>query len=157
MVLDDRGLDRGIPQLIAWLRRDGVIHMEMVPSMLDVLSVTGISVEEMLVDHGVPETEIVRLYSQYFHVPVVPDDARPLQSEAPVLPEAFCRKHLLVPIGTIPSGLVVAMADPSRIWLHAQMTMMTGLDVEPRVARTTQIKAWLDQLFPLPAKPDSRA
>jgi hypothetical protein len=157
MVLDGRGLDRGIPALITWLRRDGIIHVEMVPSMLDVIAVTGLSAEEVLADHGVPEGEMVRLHAQYFHVPVAPAEALPTQPEPPVLPEGFCRKHLLVPIGTTPSGLVIAMADPSRAWLHAQMTMMTGLDFELRVARVSQVKAWLDQMFPVTLKADSRA
>lgn len=154
-MLDARGLDRGIPVLLAWLARDGVIAKDQVPQILDAMGERGLTAEEAaVVVAQVAEDEIARRYSEHFHVPLAADDAlEPSPDLATLLPADFCRKHLMVPLGRTPGGAVLAMADPSRTWLHAQITMMTGLELDVRVAPLKRVRAWIDQVHGAPAAP----
>lgn len=151
MVLDCRGLDRGIPILLTWLQRDGVIAPESVPRVLDAMGDQSVSVEEAVVGlTGVNELDIAERYARFFHVPLAGEEKTPDTGSAlaALLPERFCREHLMVPIARTRTGMAVAMVDPSRNWLHAQMTMMTGLDVDISVAPLSRVALWIERLFP---------
>ena len=155
MVLDTRGLDRGIPALFAWLTRDGLLMPDQVPQLLDAMGERGLSAEEAAVMvGGVDDHEVARRHARNFHVPLVADDAGPDPSLtlAELLPAAFCRRHLMVPLGRTATGMVLAMVDPSRIWLHAEITMMTGLELDVRVAPLARVRQWVELVHgPAPA------
>lgn len=163
MVLDCRGLDRGIPILLSWLQREGIVKSEAVPAILDAMGERGTSVEDAVVRlANVSDEEIARRYAEYFHVPLAKPETvpEPTPDLAGLLPEAFCREHQLVPIARTPTGIVVAMVDPSWVWLTAQISMMTGLDLDVQVAPLSHVRAWILRLFapstaPAPEEPAS--
>lgn len=136
--------------LLTWLVRDGAIPADKVPRVLDTMAEQNVTVEEAVIGlTGTPETDVARRYAAYFRVPLADE------SEAPdpgaglteLLPEAFCRQHLLVPIRRTPHGAVLAMVDPSRVWLHEQITVMTGLELEVRVAPLSLVTRWIMGLW----------
>src|SRR5947208_1536724 len=106
MVLDARGLDRGIPALLTWLQREGAIPAEAVPQILDAMGARGLTAEEAAIAiAGVDGADIARRYATHFHVPLVAEDAGPDAdpSLAALLPAAFCRKHVMVPLSRTPA------------------------------------------------------
>ena len=139
--------------MLTWLVRDGAMPADKVPRVLDAMAEQSVSVEEAVVGlTGTPEGEIARRYAAYFHVPVAGEDDAPDPGAGltELLPEAFCRLHLMVPILRTQHGLVVATVDPSRVWLHEQITMMTGLDLEVRVSPLSLVARWIMGLWSLP-------
>lgn len=150
MVLDARGLDRGIPILLTWLVRDNAMPADKVPRVLDAMAEQSVTVEEAVIGlTTVGEMEIAHLYATYFHVVQVSEDDAPDPGAGltDILPEAFCRQHLMVPIQRSRIGVVLAMVDPSRVWLHEQIALMTGLDVEVRVGPLSLVARWIMGLW----------
>lgn len=150
MVLDARGLDRGIPVLLTWLVRDGAMAADKVPRVLDTMAEQNVSVEEAVIGlAGTAEADIARRYAAYFRVPLARENEAPDPGAGltELLPEAFCRQHLLVPIRRTPHGVVLAMVDPGRVWLHEQISVMTGLEIEVRVAPLSLVTRWIMGLW----------
>jgi type IV pilus assembly protein PilB len=150
MVLDGRGLDSGVPVIIKWLQRDGSLTPENVDRVLDAVAGQRITVEEALTNvAGVSDQEIARRYSEHFHVPLVGQEALATGTEselATLLPEKFCRDHLLVPVAKIYDAMLVATVNPSPFWLHSQIAVVTGLEFDIRVAPLSDVLRMIDRI-----------
>ena len=65
----------------------------------------------------------------------------PIDSACTVLlPEALCRRHLVLPIADRDGRLVLAMADPGNVFALDDVRTITGRDVEPVVAAAEEIE-----------------
>jgi type IV pilus assembly protein PilB len=150
MVLDCRGLDGGVPVIITWLQRDGILSADNVDRVLDAVGVQRITVEEALTRvAGVSDREIARRYSEHFHVPLVGQEALATGTEAELatlLPARFCREHLMVPVAKIYDAMLVATVNPAPFWLHSQVAVLTGLEFDVRVAPLSDVLSLIDRI-----------
>lgn len=64
-----------------------------------------------------------------------------------LIPEAFARKHHLIPLFKIGNILTVAMADPKNILAIDEVALKTGCEVEPVIATESQIERAVDQYY----------
>ena len=56
------------------------------------------------------------------------------------LPEALCRRHVVLPIAIRDDRLVLAMADPGNVFALDDVRTITGREIEPVVAAATEIE-----------------
>ncbi len=61
-----------------------------------------------------------------------------------LIPEALARKHQLIPVLKIANSLTCAMADPSDIFAIDEIRHKTGFDIEPAIAKESDINKALD-------------
>ena len=59
---------------------------------------------------------------------------------AVMLPEALCRRHLILPIAERDGRLVLAMADPGNVFALDDVRTITGRDIEPVVVAAAEIE-----------------
>ncbi|MFM7717960.1 MAG: GspE/PulE family protein [Actinomycetota bacterium] len=68
-------------------------------------------------------------------------DMFPISGAAAVLlPEALCKRHLIIPIGERDDRLVVAMADPGNVFALDDVRTITGREIEVVVAAAEEIE-----------------
>ncbi len=64
-----------------------------------------------------------------------------------VLPESFCREHVIVPLRLVGQTLRVAMADPTDILVVEEAQQLGGYSIEIAVASVTAVQEALSALF----------
>lgn len=57
------------------------------------------------------------------------------------IPRALCEEHVVIPVSRAGGALIVAMADPTDNAVIATLRHATGLQIEPVVASTADIRA----------------
>ncbi|MFM7718739.1 MAG: GspE/PulE family protein [Actinomycetota bacterium] len=73
---------------------------------------------------------------------------------AVLLPEALCRRHVILPIGESEDGLVLAMADPGNVFALDDVRTLTGRDVKPVVAAAEDIERTIQKYAALRRQTD---
>jgi len=63
------------------------------------------------------------------------------------LPQDFCRENDVVVIGKAENKLVLAMSDPLDTVTQDQIVMMTGMEIEVKVARNSEIVTALEKFY----------
>ena len=108
------------------------------------------TIEEALVEHGSASAdEIAALYASYFSLPPIDLESHLVQLEQlkELLPEKMMRDWRAIPVLSDEQNLVVAVADPTRLWLPSAIEVFTGFNVELRIAPIHQITQALGRLF----------
>lgn len=108
----------------------------------EVMVTLGIVSENILVDTLCEQLGIE--YLDLRKVDNIPDDIIAL------IPEDLIRKYVIMPVkmsSTQMNTLVVAMADPMNIFAVDDLAIVTGLQIEPVLSTTSQIKAKTDAVF----------
>ena len=109
-------------------------------------------IEEFLVDHGyVAEDQLVDALAVLYGVQRV--DLRGIQISQNIIdliPGHILRKYNMIPIGydeLLPDTLIVAMADPVNLVAMDDISLITGCNVDTRIATTREIKLTLDRYY----------
>src|SRR5579872_195288 len=94
----------------------GMLKKEQVPALLDEAAELGISVEMVLIKHGVSPQEILKAKGEYLDVPTKNlGDTRISSSTLEIIPEESAKHYKFVPVGIRSGVLEVGMVDPDDI------------------------------------------
>lgn len=111
-----------------------------------------LELDECLVIFGyVNEKQIVDAKVALYGIPSI--DLKGINIESNILnmiPSNILRKDKIVPIGfdnNIPDTLIVAMSDPMNMIAQDDISIITGCNIEPRIAALTEINSVLDRYF----------
>jgi type IV pilus assembly protein PilB len=108
---------------------------------------TGESLSHVLIRLGlVPEDRILEYYTDHCLVPT--GEIKKLDPQViPLIPEATAKKYHLVPLARKDKKLILAMSDPLNIIVLDEIKFRTGLEVEVRVARESEIAQAITQYY----------
>ncbi len=96
----------------------------------------------------VTQKQIVEALEFQLGIPQVDLDKYYIDPEIPrLVSEAFARKHKLIPIKKQGMTLHVAMSDPLNIIVINDLEIVTGYQVEPRIATEDDVVAAIDTYF----------
>ena len=130
----------------------GLISATQLDSALDEQKKNRVKLGQYLITSGfITDTEIARALNVQLNVDFV--DLRGIripQEVISLVSGAMLRKHCVIPIGFDPSDsntLLLAMADPLDINAQDDISIITNLRIEPRVATESDIHATLDRYF----------
>jgi len=104
---------------------------------------------EVLLRMGVvQQAELGRALAEQHGVPFLALEEEELDPQVPLLlPEAFCRENLALPLRVEGQALHVAMVAPDNLWVISEIQMLSGYEVEPCVASPSAILRTIDQSF----------
>jgi len=96
----------------------------------------------------VRQTDLARALAEQHGVPYVAIEDEEVDPQVVLLlPEAFCRKHLLVPFRISGDRLQMAMMAPDDLWSLSESQLLTGYEIEPFVGSPSAILRLLDRSF----------
>ena len=114
---------------------------------------TGKRVGETLVEIGVlSQYELTRVLADHLGVPFVDLESRPPDPMlVSVLPEDVARRYKALPVTRWNGQLVVAMANPSDLFVLDDLHMMTGHPIVPAMADEEHLAAAIDRVYQVSA------
>ncbi len=105
--------------------------------------------EKLLIELGfVSEDDLLPILGEYYYIPVI--NKRDFPPEPPVpsgLTPGFLRQARLCPLKLNDNEVVVAMADPGDLYAYEAVQKVTGLKVEPVLARERDILEALSEYY----------
>lgn len=108
--------------------------MKLGETLIDLTFVTEKDIIEVLeFQLGIPQVDLEKYYIE----PDVPH----------LISESFARTNLLIPIKRDGMRLAVAMSDPLNILVINDLEIVTGFEVDPKIATEKDIKNAIDQYF----------
>lgn len=96
----------------------------------------------------ISETDMIVFLSKQYSVPVI--DLAQVQIDPELIklvPRAVADKHVCIPISRSGTTLIVAMADPSKIFAIDDLKYLTGYNIEVMVASETAIQAAIQKYY----------
>jgi type IV pilus assembly protein PilB len=104
---------------------------------------------ETLIDlNFVTEKDIIEVLEFQLGIPQVDLEKYYIEPDVPhLISESFARTNLLIPIKRDGMRLAVAMSDPLNILVINDLEIITGFEVEPKIATEKDIKNAIDQYF----------
>lgn len=109
----------------------------------------GFSIQKIVLETGIlSKKEMMALLSEEISVPAIDLDGKTYDpSIVAILSEEISRKHHLVIIGKKNDKLVVAMANPLDVYIHDEIKIKTGYEIEPYLAFSDDINKVLDSIY----------
>lgn len=109
----------------------------------------GFSIQKIVLETGIlSKKEMMALLSEEISVPSIDLDGKTYDpSIVAILSEEISRKHHLVIIGKKNDKLVVAMANPLDVYIHDEIKIKTGYEIEPYLALSDDINKVLDSIY----------
>ncbi len=106
-------------------------------------------VRKVLLRLGViSEEDLVNFISQHMNIPRIELNNYLIDSKViELIPEDLARKHQLIPILKIGKSVTCAMVDVFNIYAMDEISLKTGLTIEPAVATEEEIKKALDEQY----------
>lgn len=131
------------------LIQEGKITKEQLRSELLKQKGTGKRLGELLIeDKVVTEEDILEVLEKQLNVSRVRLDSIIIKDDViKLVPENIAQKYTLMPIGVERNKLKVAMADPLNIFAIDDVKISSGLDVEPYITSSVQIKNAIDRYY----------
>ena len=107
------------------------------------------SIERIILSSGIiNKKEMMKLLSEEIGVPYVELEGKSFDpTVVATLSEEISRKHNIVTIGKNKGKLVVAMANPLDVYIHDEIRITTGFEVEPYLAFKDDINKALDSVY----------
>ena len=97
---------------------------------------------------AVSEAVLLTALSKQLDCPLVDLNHEPPDAEAlKIVPSEFALRHQLLPLHQSDHTLVVAMADPLDIHSIDDLRLLTGFEVDARLASPTDIRRAVEQFF----------
>lgn len=94
------------------------------------------------------DDQLANFLSNQYGLPVVNIDDYQIDGELiKIVPKEICVKHTLIPINRAGNSLVIAVADPSNIFVMDDIKFLTGYNVERVLASYSQIKAAIEKYY----------
>ncbi|MFO8192036.1 MAG: GspE/PulE family protein [Bacillota bacterium] len=118
----------------------------------------GQSTAKLLVEIGLlSEEEILVLMEEELNIPRVDFDASSIdQNITNMIPAEMAKRHLVVPVERKGEVLVLAMVDPFDLAAIDDISMVTGLKIQPATARESVIRHMIAQFYGLPGSSSAR-
>lgn len=121
----------------------GLVTTEQLQDALDEHLSKGKLLGRILIDRGfVTEADLVRALAEQVGLEFVDLSEYPVDAASTsLLPEAVSRRYRAIPIGERDGKLLVAMSDPANVYALDDIRIITGKDVQPVVATSTDVEA----------------
>ena len=138
--------------LIEILADHMVVSEEVVREVIDLLSESGKSEQELILERGLAtEAQLAEAISTKYDVPMVVLNGLVIPEDIQALVEySVLRRHRLMPFAYAQDGtntLYIATADPMDITALDDISIVTGLHVEAYVSTATDIMSALDRYY----------
>ncbi len=132
------------------LMDEEIISKEQLQECLQEQKVTGEKVGEVMVRKGYVSHEVLYAFlGNQFGIPYIP--LAEMQNIQPaiikLLPEQLMRSQHVVPVTKKGNTLILAMADPSNVFVTDDIKLSTHCDLELRLSSEKEIKTALDKYF----------
>lgn len=127
----------------------GALSPEQLEHALALQKVTGRRLGQVLVDLGLlkPE-ELLQVLSEQLGVRYWDLEAQPPDpAAARLISDRLARRFHLIPVLRDGERLIVAMAEPTNVEAQDEVAMLTGMDVEPVLAREEDILLAISRVF----------
>ncbi len=107
------------------------------------------SIQRIILSSGImSKEEMMQLLSEEIGVPYIDLDGKTFDpSIVAMLSEEISRKHNLATIGKNKEKIVVAMANPLDVYIHDEIRITTGFEIEPYLAFRDDINRVLDSVY----------
>ncbi|HYV01900.1 MAG TPA: type II secretion system protein GspE, partial [Actinomycetota bacterium] len=130
-------------QLGQILIEQGLISEDQLREALQVQERVPKSLGRILIDlHLIKETDLVRALAHQIGLEFVDLGDYPIDPMATALiPESVAHRYRALPIGERDGRLLVAMSDPANVYALDDIRTITGREVEPVVATSTDVTA----------------
>ncbi|MBI4054625.1 MAG: Flp pilus assembly complex ATPase component TadA [Elusimicrobia bacterium] len=135
------------------LIESGSVTSDQLEKAVRIQSQLGVPLGEALVRGGfVSEEAVAAALSKQLGIPYASRENQVLRPELHqglerLVPEEFCRSHLVLPLFLQEQTLAAAMADPTDILSLDNLRLISGKVIQPFIATKTQILATLDELY----------
>ncbi len=131
------------------LVEEGKISEEQLKKALSEQRKIGEKLGKVLIRLGyIKEDDIIEALSRQLKIPFIDLSKVEIEKEIlRILDEDFCRRHHLIPVKKEGSILYVAMTDPLDIFAIDEIVRMTGLEVDPMLAKEEDITKALDKHY----------
>jgi type IV pilus assembly protein PilB len=107
------------------------------------------SIQKIVLEMGlIRKKEMMQLLSEEIGLPYVDLETKTFDpSIVAMLSEEISRKHNLITIGKQSDKLIVAMANPLDVYIHDEIRIKTGYEIEPYLAFSDDITKALDSVY----------
>jgi type IV pilus assembly protein PilB len=96
----------------------------------------------------IDDSQLAEFLSKQYQVPSIDLANFEIDPEAiKLVPKNVCEKHGVIPVSKAGTSLVIAMADPSNIFVRDDLQFITRHKIEPVVAPEPQIQAAIDRNY----------
>ncbi len=132
-----------------WLVSRGIVTAADIESALVEQRVTGEPLGALLVARGViDEEDLARALAGLFDLPFRDLVESPPDPEALArLPQAFCRRRVVLPVEVDGDNLLVAISDPADVLTLDDAQVMAGTQVDAVITSLRQLRAAMEQAF----------
>lgn len=127
----------------------GLITNEQLKNALDKQKSTGKKLGELLIDdHIISETDMISVLELQLGIAYIDISKINIDPEIPkLINENLARRHILIPIKKENNKLILAMTDPLNIFALDDVSIATGLDVEPVTSSRLAIVSAIEQYY----------
>ncbi|MCZ0932586.1 MAG: ATPase, T2SS/T4P/T4SS family [Oligoflexia bacterium] len=107
------------------------------------------TIQALLEKGHITEMEIASLFGEEYGLEIIKNlnEYKITEEVLNLVPQKICRKNLILPLVKIDNTLVVVFADPSDINLKDNLSLITGLKIQPVVSTRTAIKDAFNKFF----------
>ncbi len=111
-------------------------------------------IRELVVQRGVmSEEELARFLARTYNMEYLDLPKYEINEDlVRKIPESFLRKNLVIPLRRKGRRLMVALADPTQSQVIEDLQFLTGSDIQPYVAKASDIQATLDKVLGAPSQ-----
>ncbi|MCA9263818.1 MAG: type II/IV secretion system protein [Planctomycetales bacterium] len=143
--------DSSLPLIIQLLMPQREIDLERLESVRGAQLKENVPIEELLIRKGIAsEQEIAATYAEFYLLPEFSPAADAWKFPprlANLLPEKFCRDHLIVPVGHRDGKLDVAFFTPNELLLIEELQLITGYEIKPCFATLSVVENCINALY----------
>ncbi|OGO77570.1 MAG: type II secretion system protein GspE [Clostridiales bacterium GWB2_37_7] len=127
----------------------GLLTDEQLKNALDKQKATGKKLGEILIDDSIiSESDMIRVLELQLGIAYMDISKISIDPEIPkLINENLARRHNLIPIKKENNRLIVAMADPLNIFARDDVSIATGLEVEPVTSSRLAIISAIEQYY----------
>ena len=107
------------------------------------------TIQALLEKGHITELEIANLFSEEYGLEVIKslNEYKITEEVLNLVPQKICKKNLILPLVKIDNTLVVVFSDPTNMNLRDNLSLITGLKIQPVVSTRTAIKEAFNKFF----------
>ncbi|MCF6187512.1 MAG: type IV-A pilus assembly ATPase PilB [Desulfobulbaceae bacterium] len=141
-------------RLLNLLLRNKKISREEAEVILREAKMANKPIRELVVQRGVmSEEELARFLARTYNMEYLDLPKYEINEDlVRKIPESFLRKNLVIPLRKKGRRLMVALADPTQSQVIEDLQFLTGADIQPYVAKASDIQATLDKVLGAPSQ-----
>ncbi|NLD50428.1 MAG: Flp pilus assembly complex ATPase component TadA [Clostridiaceae bacterium] len=127
----------------------GLISREQLEEALNTQKMTGKRLGEVLISEGfVTQEDIIQVLEFQLGIPhVVLERYKINQAASLLIPENLARRYELIPISQQNDILTVAMSDPLNVFAIDDVSIYSGMEVQPVIASSIEILKAIDKYY----------